>query len=220
MVEIKFCGMMRPEDARHAASLGARYVGVILADGPRMLTDDDAIAVLSAVPSGAGVARVGVFGVASPDRIAVRADRLGLDVVQLHGDPDARVIADVRGLWSGQVWAVLRIEGGGSAIPAVASDLFDVADAVVLDARVPGKLGGTGVALQWSELRERMETFRARRARLVLAGGLRPENVASAVDELHPDVVDVSSGVEARVGVKDHGRMRAFRDAVHAMQIR
>jgi phosphoribosylanthranilate isomerase len=218
MVEIKFCGMMRSEDARHAASLGARYVGVILADGPRMLTDDAAIAVLSAVPSGAGVARVGVFGDASPEQVAVRADRLGLDVVQLHGDPDARVIADVRGLWSGQVWAVLRIEG--SAVPAAASDLFDVADAVVLDARVPGKLGGTGVALQWNELRERMETFRTRRARLVLAGGLRPENVGSAVDELHPDVVDVSSGVEARVGVKDHGRMRAFRDAVHAMQIR
>jgi phosphoribosylanthranilate isomerase len=218
MVEIKFCGMMRSEDARHAASLGARYVGVILADGPRMLTDDAAIAVLSAVPSGAGVARVGVFGDASPEQVAVRADRLGLDVVQLHGDPDARVIADVRGLWSGQVWAVLRIEG--SAVPAAASDLFDVADAVVLDARVPGKLGGTGVALHWNELRERMETFRTRRARLVLAGGLRPENVASAVDELHPDVVDVSSGVEARVGVKDHGRMRAFRDAVHAMQIR
>jgi phosphoribosylanthranilate isomerase len=218
MVEIKFCGMMRPEDARHAASLGARYVGVILADGPRMLTDDDAIAVLSAVPSGAGVARVGVFGVASPEQVAVRADRLGLDVVQLHGDPDPRVIADVRGLWSGQVWAVLRIEG--SAVPVAASDLFDVADAVVLDARVAGKLGGTGVALHWNELRERMETFRTRRARLVLAGGLRPENVASAVEELHPDVVDVSSGVEARVGVKDPGRMRAFRDAVHAMQIR
>ncbi|HEY8175626.1 MAG TPA: phosphoribosylanthranilate isomerase, partial [Gemmatimonadaceae bacterium] len=181
--------------------------------------DDAAIAVLSAVPSGAGVARVGVFGDASPEQVAVRADRLGLDVVQLHADPDARVIADVRGLWSGQVWAVLRI-GGGSAVPMAASDLFDVADAVVLDARVPGKLGGTGVALHWNELRERMETFRTRRARLVLAGGLRPENVASAVDELHPDVVDVSSGVEARVGVKDHGRMRAFRDAVHAMQIR
>jgi phosphoribosylanthranilate isomerase len=218
MVEIKFCGMMRSEDARQAISLGARYVGVILADGPRTLTDDAAATVLSAVASGAGVARVGVFGVASPDQVAVRADRLGLDVVQLHGDPDAGLIADVRRLWSGQLWAALRIEG--STIPAAASDLFDVADAVVLDARVPGKLGGTGVALQWKELRERIEKFRARRARLVLAGGLRPENVASAVDELHPDVVDVSSGVEARVGVKDHGRMRAFRDAVHAVQTR
>jgi phosphoribosylanthranilate isomerase len=148
----------------------------------------------------------------------MRAERLRLDVVQLHGDPDAGFVADVRRLWSGQVWAVQRIDG--STVPASASDLFDVADAVVLDARVPGKLGGTGVALQWQELRERIETFRARRARLVLAGGLRPENVAAAVDALSPDVVDVSSGIEARVGVKDHSRMRAFRDAVHAMQTR
>jgi phosphoribosylanthranilate isomerase len=218
MVEIKFCGMMRADDARQAISLGARYVGVILADGPRALTDAAAATVLSAVASGAGVARVGVFGAASPDQIAVRADLLGLDVVQLHGDPDARIIADVRRLWNGQLWAVLRMEG--STIPAAASDLFDVADAVVLDARVPGKLGGTGVALPWKELRARIEGFRARRARLVLAGGLRPENVASAVDELQPDVVDVSSGVEARVGVKDHDRMRAFRDAVHAVHTR
>ena len=218
MVEIKFCGMMRSDDARQAISLGARYVGVILADGPRTLTDDAATTVFSAVPSGAGVARVGVFGIASPEQVAVRADRLALDVVQLHGDPDARMIADVRRLWSGQVWAVQRIEG--SIIPATASDLFDVADAVVLDARVAGRLGGTGVALEWTDLRERIETFRARRARLVLAGGLRPDNVASAVDALHPDVVDVSSGVEARVGVKDHGRMREFRDAVHAVHTR
>jgi phosphoribosylanthranilate isomerase len=59
-----------------------------------------------------------------------------------------------------------------------------------------------------------------RRARFVLAGGLRPENVADAIDALHPDVVDVSSGVEAGVGVKDPARMRAFRDAVHTSERR
>ena len=144
--------------------------------------------------------------------------RLRLDVVQLHGDPDARTIEDLRRLWNGQVWAVQRVEG--STIPSSALDLFDAADAVVLDARVPGKLGGTGVALDWKALRQKIESYRARRARLVLAGGLRPENVSSAVDALHPDVVDVSSGVESRIGVKDHDRMRAFRDAVHAVHAR
>ena len=69
-------------------------------------------------------------------------------------------------------------------------------------------------------LRTQMEPLRARRARLVLAGGLRPENVAAAVDALHPDVVDVSSGVEATIGVKDHDRMRAFRDALQAVHTR
>ena len=222
MVEIKFCGMTRPEDARYATELGARYVGVILAEGPRKLTDEAARRVLAplAATSG-GVERVGVFGQASPREIVERAKRIGLDVVQLHDDPDAVAVGDLRKLWSGKVWAVQRVEG--TTIPAATASLFDVADAVVLDARVAGKLGGTGVALSWIELRPQVERLRAghaRRARLVLAGGLRPENVAAAVDALHPDIVDVSSGVEATVGVKDHDRMRAFRDALQTVHSR
>lgn len=208
--------MTRAEDAAQAAALGARYIGVILAEGPRTVTDAAAQAVFAAVPKGAwgGIARVGVFGVTSPALLAARAMELGLDVVQLHGDPDASTVSAVRALWSGQVWAVQRVDG--AELPDAVADLFDVADGVVLDARVAGKLGGTGVALPWEQLRDRVGKFRGRRARLVLAGGLRPENVAHAVDVLQPDVVDVSSGVEAvagGVGVKDHDRMRAFRDA-------
>jgi phosphoribosylanthranilate isomerase len=214
VVEIKFCGMTRPEDARQAASLGAHYVGVILAEGPRLLTDEGATRVFAAVPE--EVARVGVFGAAPMDDIARRADRLGLDVVQLHGDPDAAAITGLRKLWGGKVWAVLRIDG--SDVPESACDLFEVSDGVVLDARVTGKLGGTGVALPWNDLREHLERYRMRRARIVLAGGLRPENVAGAIDALEPDVVDVSSGVESGVGLKDHNRMRSFRDAVQTVQ--
>jgi phosphoribosylanthranilate isomerase len=216
VVEIKFCGMTRPEDVREAAEIGARYVGVILADGPRLLTNDAASAVLAAVPE--GISRVGVFGAASPQLIGARAERLGLDVAQLHGDPDAASVTCLRKFWDGEVWAVLRIEG--SEVPESAADLFEVSDAVVLDARVAGKLGGTGVALAWDALREHLERYRMRRARIVLAGGLRPENVASAIGALEPDVVDVSSGVESEVGIKDHSRMRAFRDAVQTVQTR
>jgi phosphoribosylanthranilate isomerase len=116
------------------------------------------------------------------------------------------------------VWAVQRIRG--SDVPGRAVELFAVADAVVLDAHVLGELGGTGVALPWKDLRDRVHSLRAGRARLVLAGGLRAENVAAAIDLLQPDVVDVSSGIEADVGVKDYGRMRAFRDAVQAVGAR
>jgi len=209
-VEIKFCGMTRPEDAAFAVSLGARYVGVIFADGPRTLTADAAEQVMAEVPR--TVARVGVFGKQTPDQIAATATSLALDVVQLHGDPDPRTIGEVRNRWSGQVWAVQRVNG--AQLPKGIRDVFDVADAVVLDARVDGKLGGTGVALPWDELRDGIGALRARRARVVLAGGLKADNVTRAIDAIAPHVVDVSSGVESSPGIKDHERMRAFRDAV------
>ena len=216
VVEIKFCGMTRPEDARQAGSLGAKYVGVIFAESPRQLSDERAREVYAALPK--SVARVGVFGAEQPERIARRATQLALDVVQLHGDPDTRMIARVREHWTGKVWAVQRLRG--SDVPRSSAELFAVADAVVLDAHVLGQLGGTGVSLPWKEIRDRIHSLRAGRARLVLAGGLRADNVATAIDLLQPDVVDVSSGVESEVGMKDHARMRAFRDAVQEVGAR
>jgi len=216
VVEIKFCGLTRPEDVREAAFLGARYVGAIFADSPRRIDEEQARLLFGRVPS--GVSKVGVFGAESPEKIAERATRLRLDVIQLHGDPDAATIARVREHWSGDVWAVQRVRG--SDVPASAATLFALADAVVLDAHSFGQLGGTGLSLPWKELRDRIHSLRAGRARLVLAGGLRADNVGTAIDLLQPDVVDVSSGVEASVGVKDHARMRAFRDAVFAVQTR
>ena len=152
-----------------------------------------------------------VFGAASALEVAENATRAGADIVQLHGDPAAATVAEVRSRWGGQVWAVVRVNK--AALPANTAALFDAADAVVLDARVDGQLGGTGVTLAWDSLAPRLRPLRGRRARLVLAGGLSPDNVARAIATIHPDVVDVSSGVESAVGVKDHARLRAFRDA-------
>lgn len=216
MVEVKFCGLTRPEDAAYAASLGARYVGVIFAESLRQVTDQDAARVLAPVPM--GISRVGVFGDSKPEQIADKAQRLDLDVVQLHGDPKPRVISRVRRNWRGQVWAVQRV--ADATIPASASDLFDAADAVLLDARVPGRLGGTGVALPWEELAEKIAPYRSHRAKLIVAGGLTADNVGRAIGALQPDVVDVSSGVESDIGIKDHEKMRAFRDAVNAVAAR
>lgn len=212
MVEIKFCGLTRPEDAAHAASLGARYVGVIFAESLRQVTDADAERVLEPVPM--NISRVGVFGDTKPEQIADRAQRMNIDVVQLHGDPKPRVITRVRRNWRGQVWAVQRLSD--ATIPPAAADLFDAADGVLLDARADGKLGGTGVTLPWEELAEKIAPYRSHRAKLIVAGGLTPSNVAQAIAALQPDVVDVSSGVESDIGIKDHGKMRAFRDAVNA----
>jgi len=216
VVEIKFCGLTRREDVRQAALLGARYAGVILTESPRQLDDTRARELLAGAPE--AVRRVGVFGAEAPERIAERAKEIGLHIVQLHADPDPAAIARLREHWTGTVWAVQRLRG--SDVPRSARELFAVADAVVLDAHAFGALGGTGVALPWQELRDRVHSLRAGRARLVLAGGLTPENVGSAIDLLQPDVVDVSSGVETEPGIKDSERMRAFRDAVYSVQAR
>jgi phosphoribosylanthranilate isomerase len=207
--EIKFCGLTRPEDADFAASLGAAYVGVIFAGGPRSLNVPRAMEVLGVVPR--TVARVGVFADQSPDEIARIAGVLQLEVLQLHGSFDRQRVAALRRMFDGEIWPVCRLSS--AALPPMVAEMFSVGDGLLLDASVPGKLGGTGVTLPWAELAEPLRELR-RFKRIILAGGLRPENVGRAIAELSPDVVDVSSGVESSPGIKDHDRMREFRDAV------
>lgn len=212
MAEIKFCGMTRPEDAALAAASGARYVGVVFAGGPRQVTPATAMRILESVPPGVG--RAAVFGCELPRDIARTATDLGLAVVQLHADPTADDVSALRTEWPhGEIWAALRMNG--TEVPSTAAELFAAADAVVLDARSDGSLGGTGITLPWERLAESVARVR-HGARLVVAGGLRAENVGRAIRALAPDVVDVSSGVEAREGIKDPARMRAFLDAVEA----
>ena len=210
--EIKFCGLTRPEDAELAASLGASYVGVIFAGGPRNLSPERAADVLAAVPR--AVQRVGVFANQTADDIAEVANRLGLDVVQLHGSSTAARIAAIRAQFSGKIWPVCRV--AEPPLPAEVTALIELADGLVLDSYVRGTLGGTGVTMPWSALSEEVNRIRPNIRRFVLAGGLRPENVVQAITTLAPHVVDVSSGVESAPGIKDHDRMRAFHDAVAA----
>lgn len=208
-VEIKFCGLTRPEDASEAARLGAAYGGVIFAGGPRRLGVERARDVLSALAPPAR--RVGVFAGQSGAEVGDIARELRLDVVQLHGE--AGCIDAVRARFGGELWAVVPVENG--MLPVSIESLLAEADAILLDPLVGGRLGGTGVPLPWEAIAAPLTAIRRRTAgRVVLAGGLRPENVAAAIAILEPDVVDVSSGVECAPGVKDHARMRAFRDAV------
>lgn len=207
--EIKFCGLTRPDDAALAASLGVRYVGVVLAGGPRNVSVEHAARVLDA--GGTSVLRAGVFRGADDPELDNAAQVARLNVIQLHNDPTADDIARARARTQSAVWAVVRVEG--TSLPATLPELFDAADAVLLDARVPGRLGGAGVALPWNALADGIAAARGR-GKLVLAGGLTPENVRDAVHALAPDVVDVSSGIESSPGVKDADRMRRFVEAV------
>ncbi len=209
--EIKFCGLTRVEDAGRAVALGASYVGVIFAGGPRSLDVEQAAAVFADVPH--GVRRVGVFADQTPAEIGRMAARLSLAVVQLHGAPSAARVAEVRRHFGGAIWPVLRVRNG--VLPESTPELYAAGDGLLLDAFVDGALGGTGHTLPWISMAVSVRALRAGGSTpIILAGGLRPENVAAAIAALSPDVVDVSSGVECAAGIKDHERMLAFRDAV------
>ena len=209
LAKVKFCGMTRPQDAAIGAEIGATYIGVVFADGPRRVTPAQARKIFEA--AGNTVKHVGVFGTNDPEEIARAADETHLDVVQLHNDPTTSDVRAIRGRFKGEIWAAIRI--AGSHIPHDAEALFDTADAIVLDARSEKQLGGTGKALPWSELAVDLAKDRGSSA-VVLAGGLKPGNVGSAVRTLAPDVVDVSSGVESAPGIKDPWLMREFYAAV------
>jgi phosphoribosylanthranilate isomerase len=212
--EVKFCGLTRRVDAQLAARLGARYLGVIFAGGPRLQTVASARDVFTG--SDATARRVGVFGTQSVAEITSIADDLELDVVQLHGDPEPDRVAALRRSSRRQVWSVIRT--AAAALPAHAAELFAASDAVVLDAKVEGKLGGTGVPLDWSALADSVDAARGT-GRLVVAGGLDPSNVGRAIALLHPDVVDVSSGIESSPGIKSPAAMRNFLLAVAQAQV-
>jgi phosphoribosylanthranilate isomerase len=215
LAKVKFCGMTRPDDAALAAEIGASYIGVVFADGPRRVSPAQGRKILDA--AGTSVKRVGVFGTNQPEEIERTVEEAHLDIVQLHADPTTSHVAAIRGKFRGEVWAAIRI--AGSHIPAYAELLFDSADAIVLDARTGPRLGGTGHALPWNDLAADLALDRGSCA-VVLAGGLSPYNVVSAIRTLAPDVVDVSSGVESAPGIKDPWLMREFYSAATGIRPR
>jgi phosphoribosylanthranilate isomerase len=207
MIGVKICGLTRHADARDAVAWGATHLGVILAGGVRHLSVEAARDVLDGLTA---VQRTAVFAAQPVEEIVQVARDLSLDVIQLHGDPDEAQIDRLRAATSCAVWPVLRVDG--TELPVAASRLGAAAGWLVLDSKVIGQRGGTGVALDWAALAEQVRGLRSAQPglRIVLAGGLRPTNVKSAIDLLLPDIVDVSSGVERAPGLKDAEAVRAF----------
>lgn len=208
--EVKICGLTRSIDAEFADAAGAAYLGVIFAGGPRARTPEEARATLS----GRRARKVGVFADQPAGEIARIAAVVGLDVLQLHGASDPDRIAAVRAATGLEVWAVVRTSTG--ILSEHDEELADAADALLVDAMVPGQLGGSGVTLPWLELGESLDAM-ASGHRVVLAGGLTADNVGEAIDYVSPMVVDVSSGVESSPGIKDQKRVRAFIAAARAI---
>lgn len=198
---VKFCGMTRREDVLHAADLGAAAVGFVLwPRSARAVTPEQARDLVRALPP--FIAAVGVFVDEPPERVREIVQFAGLSVAQLHGRETPEMLATIGGRVMkaiGEPGADLITEG--ARWPAHVTLLVDAVD--------PERRGGTAHAADWDRA-----AALARTRRVVLAGGLRPENVAEAIARVAPFAVDVASGVEARPGVKDHARMTAFIDAV------
>ncbi len=204
---VKICGLTRTIDAEFAARQGADALGVVFASGPRQLDIASAAEVLAALP--AGVQRVGVFADHALEFIEEAMERCRLDWVQLHGHETAELAAAL----SANVIKAVRLSG--------AADLERArdypADAFLLDAPAADRrLGGTGQVFDWSEA----EHLPWPRSKVIVAGGLDPQNVGAAVERLRPGGVDVSSGVEAAPGVKDHALTAAFIAAVRETDAR
>jgi len=206
VVEAKVCGLTRARDAALAVRLGASWLGVVFAESPRRASVEVAREVVAAAD---GRPVLGVFVDQSVDEILRLRDRAGLAGAQLHGafDVAARERLRAEAL---VVWSVVRLQGEDELehLPGAAS----AADAVLVEPFVATAQGGTGTALPL-EL-----AARARAAlmgtRFVLAGGLGPATVGPAIALVRPDVVDVSSGVEAAPGIKDADRMARFLEVV------
>jgi phosphoribosylanthranilate isomerase len=209
MTRIKFCGLTRLEDVIMAVDVGAGAVGFnFWPHSSRAITPDNARALVRMMPP--FLAMIGVFVDQPVEEIREIVRFVGLTAVQLHGRETPADAAALDG-HAGHVIKALG-EPGQDLVSAAAQ--WPQRVVLMVDAIDPQQRGGTGTRADWTAA-----AALARQRQVILAGGLRPENVGEAVRQVRPYAVDVASGVELRPGIKDHARMRAFADAVRAVEI-
>jgi len=195
MVRIKICGICDAASAEAAVESGADLLGFHFCSSQRRVTPEEAKAVVDGLAVRPKI--VGVFIDQDADEVRQIADFVDLDVVQLHG-------SEAPGFEAGRpVMKVLKVKEG--RIPAAG----DWPDPVMLDSWSADQRGGTGRTWDWEAARTLLST-----RRVFIAGGLEPGNVGKVVTTFRPFGVDVSSGVEASIRVKDPDKLRAFIQAV------
>lgn len=201
-VEIKICGITNIHDAAKAADLGADYLGFILCEAsPRYIPPRRLKELCDQLPT--EPARVGVFVNASPQLVMETIEACGLSYVQLHGDENLQDFADI----SVPLWKAVRVAPETESLP----DDSHLAERLLLDTRVKGVYGGTGELVDLDVAARIAGTHK-----VMLAGGMDPENVSDAISRVRPFGVDVSTGVEATPGQKDHAKLKAFISAARS----
>jgi len=194
---IKICGITRPQDGQDAAYLGADAIGLVFyAPSPRAVSVEQAKAICDALP--AFVTRVGLFVNADRNEINTVLAEVPLDLLQFHGDETP---ADCEGYDRPYIKA-LRMAADVDVMAE--AETYDQAAGILLDSYEAGVPGGTGQTFDWQRVPAGIKQP------VILAGGLNPRNVATAVERVRPYAVDVSGGVETAKGIKDKGKMTAF----------
>jgi len=212
MVKVKICGICREEDVEHVNTYNPDYAGFVFAPSRRMVTAEHARRLCLKLRD--GIKKVGVFVDGNPPNIADIVMSCRLDVIQLHGNETQEYIVTVCRLLKRiytpdniEIWKAVRVYDASSLEQMQGF----TADAFVLDRYLEGKQGGTGLAFDWG-----LAADAGASARVILAGGLNPQNVGRAVKTVKPYAVDTSSGVESN-GVKDGNKIREFIEAARAV---
>ena len=217
MIHVKVCGITNVDDARCAVDAGADFLGFIFyPKSPRFVTVEQAAAVVRAVRDAYDKSSprfVGVFVDEPVERVRAVLDGAGVDLAQLCGSesPDEVSALAPRAFKAIRPQVRADVEAAVAAYERVFLD-HDALPQLLLDSYQPDRFGGTGIAADLC-----LAQMLSCRYRLMLAGGLTPEKVGPAIERAKPWGVDVSSGVEWAKGLKDHARIRAFVEAVRAV---
>ena len=213
-VATKICGLTSEAGVAAAVEGGAAYLGfVFYPPSPRAVTPQRAARLCAGVP--AGVVRVGLFVDADDNAIAAVLDAMSLDMLQLHGHESAERVAEARARFGCHIIKAVAIADEGDVDTAASYE--SVADLLLFDAKPPRRPnalpGGNGLAFDWGLI-----AGQAWRLPWMLSGGLTADILPEAVGASGAVIVDVSSGVESRPGVKDPAKIRAFLTAARALQ--
>ena len=213
---VKICGNTNLDDAALAAELGADAVGFVFAESPRRVTVTQVAAITPHLPQ--GVERVGVFHSHDADEIIQAVSAAGLTAVQLHGGLDEKLLERLAERFAGTVriiqtlhWTIDASESSAEQLSGQIERIaaIGMSDRVLIDSKVGSAGGGTGMTYDWSDAHSVFASAPGS-LHLIVAGGLKPENVTRAITQLNPWGVDVSSGVEASPGRKSPEKLAQF----------